>query len=955
MEWQSNWIWDETGDHPRNHWACFRREFTLENSYDDARLYISADTVYFVYINGKRIGAGPVRGWPSSWYYDEYEISELQKGKNTIAILVQHLGTSTMQYIEGKGGVIAQCDLYKNGDLIKQICTDKSWKTANHLGFKKESTRMSNCLPWSEIYDANLFDGSWKEVGFDDRRWNYARLLGRQGIEPWGELIPRDIPMLTDEPIFPKKTLSLKEVKPVKQHYSIDLKPLFFPDDLDNNSGKAMQGFLATELFSRSQMVGTVTFTVDAHAEAKQEFKINGTMFQVENGQEIEVKLNKGKNLLVADVSMSVHQPTVHFTFDFEEEVQVVAPFGFEDTLFAVIGPFFTNTLLQIGYPVNTTITQTKEYKEVQKISTEKELQAFEDWAKPVPPLYISTDNVSLLSMFKEDLRTHPLQFQHQHLTIANNSYTVINPMETGDPEIIVDFGSEWLGEVEIDLDAPQGAIFDFFFFESMHQDGRIEHTFSLNNSLRYRAKAGRQTYRSFVSRGFRYMMIMIRNITEPCKIYTSKVNVKTFPTGNIGDFTSSDYLLNRTWEISKQTVRMCTQDTMIDCPAYEQVLWTGDSYNISLMNYYLFGNYDLVKRCLKLISRSVHRSPLPESHVPSGWQNVLTAWSLLWLMSCRQYYHFTKDVEFIKEIYPEIKLTIERFQSFENQDGLLEIYAWNMLDWAPMDTDHDIVTHQNALFVQALRDMAYLAEKIGETNDKRAFESYADGLISAINKHLWDESSHSFIDSIHKDGTPSQVRSIQTNLMIYLTGCVHGERKRIIEKYLLETPNEFVQIQSPFVLFFYYEAMKKLDRIDIVLDNIRDIYGYMLENDATTCWEGWKLIEGDFSRSHCHAWSAAPVYIFGTSLLGVTPIEPGFLKTKIKPQLNGLSWIKGSVPTPHGIIDVYCKNTKERIEININIPEGIHAEIEVLEGSSLKVNGILYNQEQTNYVVKFS
>ncbi|MED4225265.1 hypothetical protein [Neobacillus cucumis] len=39
-----------------------------------------------------------------------------------------------------------------------------------------------------------------------------------------------------------------------------------------------------------------------------------------------------------------------------------------------------------------------------------------------------------------------------------------------------------------------------------------------------------------------------------------------------------------------------------------------------------------------------------------------------------------------------------------------MEISAWNMLDWAPMDTEHNIVTHQNALFVDALRQTAYLA-----------------------------------------------------------------------------------------------------------------------------------------------------------------------------------------------------------------------------------------------------
>lgn len=945
MEWQAKWIWDDSGDHPRNHWACFRKEFHIENSFDRAMLAISADTSYILYVNGEQIGAGPVRGWPSEWYYDEYELPELSKGKNVIAVLVQHLGSSTMQYIEGKGGVIAQCDFYQDDAVIHQVVTNDSWKTAVHAGFKKESIRMSNCLPWSEIYDAAMFDERWKETEYEDNSWDHATVLGGHGINPWGNLIPRDIPMLTDEPIFPKKTLSVKEVQPVKQHYSIDLQPVFFPGNLDNNSGKEMQGFLAAELHSERGSVGKVSFTVDAHAIAKQTFKLNGISYQAKNGREMEVELKEGKNFLIADVSMSVHQPTVSFTFDFEEHVKLTAPLYEQEATFTAIGPFHTDTVLQIGQPVSRKDTITPEYKRMQLVSTKEELEAYEGWIKPVPSLYVSTDNVSLLSIFKKDLNVRPVQFQHQHLTIANRSFTGIDAMPEGDPELLIDFGSEWLGDIEFELEAPAGTVFDFFLFESMHQDGRIEHTFSLNNSLRYLAKAGKQRYRSLVSRGFRYMMITVRNLTKPCKIYSVKVNAKTFPTGNAGAFASSDYLLNRTWEISKQTVRMCTQDTMIDCPAYEQVLWTGDSYNISLMNYYLFGNYDLAKRCLKLISKSVYRSPLPESHVPSGWQNVLTAWSLLWMMACRKYYHFTKDEAFIKEVYPELKLTVERFQSFMNQDGVMEIDAWNMLDWAAMDTGERVVAHQNALLVQALRDTAYLAGVVGEKKDSQTFDNRADALVTAINQQFWNEKKQSFIDSIHEDGTPSTVCSIQTNLMAYLTGCVQGERKEIIEKYLVETPKEFVQIQSPFVLFFYYEAMKQLNRMDIILANIRDIYGYMLENDAVTCWEGWKLIDGDFSRSHCHAWSAAPAYVFGTSLLGVSPLEPGFKKVSISPRLHGLKWLKGSVPTPIGIIDIYCKEKNGVVDIDIHLQETIQAEVRIMEGMKVSINHVLYER----------
>jgi hypothetical protein len=43
-------------------------------------------------------------------------------------------------------------------------------------------------------------------------------------------------------------------------------------------------------------------------------------------------------------------------------------------------------------------------------------------------------------------------------------------------------------------------------------------------------------------------------------------------------------------------------EDTFVDCPAYEQVFWVGDSRNEALVNYYVFGALDIVKRCLRLV-----------------------------------------------------------------------------------------------------------------------------------------------------------------------------------------------------------------------------------------------------------------------------------------------------------------------------------------------------------------
>ena len=59
------------------------------------------------------------------------------------------------------------------------------------------------------------------------------------------------------------------------------------------------------------------------------------------------------------------------------------------------------------------------------------------------------------------------------------------------------------------------------------------------------------------------------------------------------------------------------------------------------------------------------------------------------------------------------------------------------------------------------------------------------------------------------------------------------------------------------------------------------------------------------YGKSLCHAWGASPVYLLGKYYLGVRPTKPGYAEYVIEPHLGDLDWLKGDVPTPHGMIHV--------------------------------------------------
>ena len=63
------------------------------------------------------------------------------------------------------------------------------------------------------------------------------------------------------------------------------------------------------------------------------------------------------------------------------------------------------------------------------------------------------------------------------------------------------------------------------------------------------------------------------------------------------------------------------------------------------------------------------------------------------------------------------------------------------------------------------------------------------------------------------------------------------------------------------------------------------------------------------FGKSLCHAWGASPLYLLGRYYLGVSPTKPGFEEYAVRPDLGGLEWMEGSVPTPNGAIRVSVRN----------------------------------------------
>ncbi len=902
----AQWIWIDGEPSPPNYYLVARRTFALDEAPGRATLHISADSRYVLFVNGRRVGRGPNRCWPFDQQYDSHDVARhLRPGQNVIAVLVHHIGVSTYQYMPGRGGLIVRLE----ADGREVLVSDASWRVAPHPGWRRSVPRAAMQMGWAEQFDArdDLRDEDgppWMAPGYDDGAWEGAVEIGPAGTEPWTGMSPREIPFLTEEPVYPARFVSARTVQPPR--HTIDIR---FHNYLpEGEPADRVVAIVATVIHAPEACTARL---LPYGRLGIRNAHLNGEPVGVaERFAPIEIELREGANLLVIDSGTTRTYAALEFAIDSEAELELACPLG-GGASFAV-SVFDPSGAVDVEARVEAALA----------CEDAEALASLQPDFRPMSPEHVATVHNGMLTQFARDVPGRPRIDDPQALCAANAQVTTVHPNEAGDTELLIDFGREVSGLVEFEVEAPEGAVLDLYGFEAF-RDGRPQWT-RIDAGLRYVAREGWQRFQSPHRRGLRYMFLTVRGLTAPLQIRELRVLFHSMPTPARGAFRCSDALLNRIWELCAHTTRCCMEDTFVDCPLYEQALWVGDARNEALISYAAFGTYEFTKRNWRLAAQSMFRSPVPESRVPSGDPGILTAWAELWVLACQEQYLYDADLDFQREIYPAVARTLRNFLGMRNAEGLLEIEAWNMIDWAPMDTPWEgVVAHNNAWLVEALRRGARVAELLGEDADAGAFLRAADELIEAINAHLWDEDAQAYIDSIHADGTRSEVLSQQTQTVCYLCRVVPEERLAAVKRHVHDPPEGFVRMGSPFFAFFSFEALAKLGLDRMMLGWTRERWGRMLREGATTAWEKFEE-----TRSHCHAWSAGPLYFLGAYQLGVEPALPGFERTTIAPIPLDLDWVEGRMPTPHGEIQVAWERDEDSFVIDVALPEGVRADV---------------------------
>lgn len=447
------------------------------------------------------------------------------------------------------------------------------------------------------------------------------------------------------------------------------------------------------------------------------------------------------------------------------------------------------------------------------------------------------------------------------------------------------------------------------------------------------------RTYNSLWWRTWRYIRVIIETKNEELILKNVHGIYSAYPFENKTKFevTKEYNYLKDILEIGWRTARLCANETYMDCPYYEQLQYFGDTRIQTMVSMYNTSDNYMVKNAIEHGRQSMSPDGITMARYPTNSRQFIPSFSLWWIGISYDYWMYRGDEEYVKSLLPAHRSILAWYEQFLKPNNSLDyIPYWFFIDWAdgfaatngaPIRDEDGNSAMQDVIYLLSLENAAKMEEAFGLPAMANHYKAIANKIRGSFKAKYWDSDRKLFADTFDKRSFSQHV-----NALAILADLTEREETRSIMNNIL---NDKDLIQAT-IYFRYYvnQALKKADMGDQLLDNLQ-IWKDQMALGLTTWAE-----RPEPSRSDCHAWGASPNIEFYRILLGIDTDAPGFKKIRIKPSLNGIKKISGSMPHPLGEISVdYNIDKKGVLKATIVIPSSING-LFVWKGKEYELKG---------------
>ncbi|MBL7743402.1 MAG: alpha-rhamnosidase, partial [Chitinophagaceae bacterium] len=463
-----------------------------------------------------------------------------------------------------------------------------------------------------------------------------------------------------------------------------------------------------------------------------------------------------------------------------------------------------------------------------------------------------------------------------------------------GKNSMLVDFGKETFGFIQLHGLSGKGKL-SVYYGESEEEALSTEHCETLDRvDVNNPAKKDEIMK---LSKAYRYV-----NVEYDAGVELDSVSMlyEYADVNERGSFTCNDEEIDQIYDVAKYTFELNTREFFIDGIKRDRWIWSGDAYQSYLMNYYLYFDNETVKRTTYALRG---KDPV------TGHINTIMDYTFFWFLGIYDYYLYTGDKNFIAQNYDRMKTLMDYVLTRRNKDGLMEWMTgdWIFIDWAEGLSKKGEVSFEQLLLARSLETMAICANMVDDGNGAASYSKQAADMKQKLFSIYWNDQKQALVHS-RVEGKQTDNVTRYANMFGIFFDYFNEQQKQAVKLSVLLN-NNIQKITTPYMRFYELEALCAMGEQNYVLKEMKDYWGGMLKLGATSFWEEYNpskkgvehyaMYGREFGKSLCHAWGASPIYLMGKYYLGVKPTSAGYATYEVVPNLGGLQWMQGKVPTP--------------------------------------------------------
>jgi hypothetical protein len=410
---------------------------------------------------------------------------------------------------------------------------------------------------------------------------------------------------------------------------------------------------------------------------------------------------------------------------------------------------------------------------------------------------------------------------------------------------------------------------------------------------------------------------------TGEAELRNVKFDASLWPAEEHGRFESSDPDLNRIWSTAVATLRSNMHDFYLDGIRRDGLLWHDGPLTLDAYERVFF-DADLSRQTLIGQTLPDHPTVRDVGIIDGAMYNVI---------AFEREYLVRGDPSFSRVFRERIEAILQFYISMQNERGFVdaakvEPYGF-FPDWsATEETGPD--GHGTPAYGQMLlsRTFAAAARLAGAWNDNAAqtrYEKAAIKLRDSVRQTFWRRQEGLFANGFYGNGTMDVRFTSFAQAFAVACDIATPDQYDTLFRFLNDESvrsthyslSQVVELTAYAKAGRAAEAFKRLK--SAWLPMIQQGYRRFFEDiDATKNANTQLLMYGRrYGNSLCHAWAgAAPIMTLSRGVLGIEPVEPGYRVCSFVPQRCGLDSVRGSVPTPTGLIEVEWHGTKGQLRL---------------------------------------